>query len=903
MKDRPAKLRKLNKRRLGILLSLFSLGLIVACIGLEILPGKPALPVLVEAEAYSGTNFPNPLVVHPGASGGKYVNLDAAPDPPGGEYYVEFTNIPVQGDSSYRLRARCMINNRAYNDKVGWLRYGNRFYWRIDGGPWRLAQNLLPEHDFLAPDGQMTLITLGYPQLQAGAHTLRFAVRDRASGSNSFKWMLDSFELRPVSGTDNYGGSPTNIESDIMAKISSRLYDPMSYDVFPDHVETASAGITNPDNALQEDGNFAVIGVGDNELVLDFGTETVGTTAFHLRCSSGCTIETYYGESLGCCLNSTISNDPDPWSRVNNHGQPDGNQSYSFAAGTDMLFEPFLGRHSFRYVRLVFKNHTAPVELDSFLVRFSQTPVTYKGYFLCNDELLNEIWYRAAYCNRLSIEGFLYVAGPRFDDFMWFADSYVAAWAGYRVFGSLVEDVVPAVMRSNLKIMSDNRYPNGTVPPTTGRYFDYNPAMEVTEFGLMWVISVWEYVLETGDMAFASEMYPEVKAQMDYLATQEDEHGLVFVPPERWLPAMYWTMDLRKGEIGSTVMFYHYGLLAARKLAEFVGETGDAAAYEAKRYAVETKIQERFWDEGYGAYIDYRRPETGGEVISTNHESQANSLSILSNLASPAQANRILDNFKHDFWQTYGSETMDHRYRPGDPDYPYTPGWDPDLHIHNADIFPYTDIFQVRAHFLMDRDLDALELLRREWGSMFDPTRHETYSGLFFEWLNRDTGSPGHCNESEAHAFSGPGGTMMAGILGVNPTAPGYIRVALRPHLGDLMSAEGRVPVPGGGYVTVKLAAKTRTAGVTMSFELPPSVEGGTLAVPVRGYLTEDEIVVTINGSVYWEAGQFVDAGSPITSGRRDGDYIVFDFDGAPTFNIETPAPTGVETRMWGGYR
>ena len=51
---------------------------------------------------------------------------------------------------------------------------------------------------------------------------------------------------------------------------------------------------------------------------------------------------------------------------------------------------------------------------------------------------------------------------------------------------------------------------------------------------------------------------------------------------------------------------------------------------------------------------------------------------------------------------------------------------------------------------------------------------------------------------------SGPGFLLPTYVLGVEPTAPGWKRVRVRPALGDLDHAEGVVPTPMGP-ITVEL--------------------------------------------------------------------------------------------------
>ena len=50
-------------------------------------------------------------------------------------------------------------------------------------------------------------------------------------------------------------------------------------------------------------------------------------------------------------------------------------------------------------------------------------------------------------------------------------------------------------------------------------------------------------------------------------------------------------------------------------------------------------------------------------------------------------------------------------------------------------------------------------------------------------------------------AGSGPAAWLARHVLGVTPASPGFGRVRVRPHLGDLTWARGKVPPPPGPVV------------------------------------------------------------------------------------------------------
>jgi hypothetical protein len=61
-------------------------------------------------------------------------------------------------------------------------------------------------------------------------------------------------------------------------------------------------------------------------------------------------------------------------------------------------------------------------------------------------------------------------------------------------------------------------------------------------------------------------------------------------------------------------------------------------------------------------------------------------------------------------------------------------------------------------------------------------------------------------------------------VLGVRPSAPGFARVRIAPHLGPLRRAEGRVPHPLG-VIDVRLA-RNEGGGLRGEVTLPKGLEG-----------------------------------------------------------------------------
>lgn len=64
---------------------------------------------------------------------------------------------------------------------------------------------------------------------------------------------------------------------------------------------------------------------------------------------------------------------------------------------------------------------------------------------------------------------------------------------------------------------------------------------------------------------------------------------------------------------------------------------------------------------------------------------------------------------------------------------------------------------------------------------------------------------------------------FLATVCGVKPTAPGFSRVKIEPHLGERQNANGRVPGPAG---TIEVKLERNGDGIRADITLPGSLTG-----------------------------------------------------------------------------
>jgi hypothetical protein len=119
---------------------------------------------------------------------------------------------------------------------------------------------------------------------------------------------------------------------------------------------------------------------------------------------------------------------------------------------------------------------------------------------------------------------------------------------------------------------------------------------------------------------------------------------------------------------------------------------------------------------------------------------------------------------------------------------------------------------------------EALDEMRSCWGQMLTQRSHDDVGNRGPARAGLDTMDVGA--RSQCHGWSAsPAWLLPAKVLDVTPTAPGFREVALRPALGDLHWAEGKIPTPHGvinmAWSEAGHGEVTLPAGVTARLHRP----------------------------------------------------------------------------------
>lgn len=516
------------------------------------------------------------------------------------------------------------------------------------------------------------------------------------------------------------------------------------------------------------------------------------------------------------------------------------------------------GLHGFRYLRITLDalDSDAPaaqpwgtVEIDSVSLDFTAyvgTPGTYRGWFLCSDDDLNRYWYGAAYTNELvtdtfrqddvdprnawsaSLEGKLVLHdGAKRDRDPYVGDLAVSARTLY-----LTHDDAAAAARNVLADLADHQRADGWIPPASISSY----TLPLFDYPLWWVTCSWDYVLYTGDRAYASQYYPNLVKVLDtWYPSVTDEAGLLSKGLNNTGGYGDYAFLGRTGRITYYNALYVQALKDAAQLAQLLGHSADAARWAQRSDAVTKAINAHLWDADAGAYLD---SATGP----ARHAQDGNALAVTAGIADADRSASSLAHLDATTQLPYGNAFMDN---------------DTIFAGASKRVYAFTSYPEIEARFLTGRADSALDQIRRMYGWMdsHDP-------GITnWEGIGPDGSLYEDAYTSMAHGWStGVLPALTHQLLGARPTSPGYATWEVRPNPGDVAWAQGQLPTPQG-----PLSVSWQNTGNT--FRLDVDVPDGTrasVALPGNGH----RLTVRSRNRLVWDGRRASDGKAGIVDGR-----------------------------------
>jgi len=421
---------------------------------------------------------------------------------------------------------------------------------------------------------------------------------------------------------------------------------------------------------------------------------------------------------------------------------------------------------TFRYLRLDLETAGEPLTIHPLKSSFVGYPFRQEATFKSDDPSLERIWEVGWRTARLCA-GETYFDCPYYEQLNYVGDTRIQALISLYVSGD------DRLMRKAIAQFDDSRIPDGL---TQSRYPSHVRQI-IPPYSLFWIAMLHDHWIYRDDPEFVRSFLPGVDGVLGWFERHLSEGDLLGRLP--WWNFVDWTPEYSSGvppgaEAGENAVIslqFIYALQYAAELCRAFGEVHQAERYRLLAERVSGAVIRHCWSAERGLVA-----ETPEKKMFSQH---ANVMAILVDLVPAEKQAQLFERL-----------------------------------LSEPGLVQCT--FYYRFYLL-----EALKKVGRadEYIKLLEPWREMLALGLTtFAEKPEPT-------RSDCHAWSAsPLYGLLAAVCGIEPAAPGFRRVKIAPHLGELKRLEASMPHPLG-KIKCRL---TRAAGGALrgEIELPAGLEG-----------------------------------------------------------------------------
>lgn len=420
-------------------------------------------------------------------------------------------------------------------------------------------------------------------------------------------------------------------------------------------------------------------------------------------------------------------------------------------------------------------------EKQEFTAWYELLGLETKAEFSSADELINQIWDTAAYTFSLNCREF-FLDGIKRDRWVWSGDAYQSIYI-------------------NNYLYFDPEITKRTLIGLRGKDPIASHINTIVDYSFYWIISVGLYYETTKDISFIRFIYPRVKTLMEFCIERTDDDMLMRGKENDWIFIDWADID-KTGAVCAEQMLYCEALKVLTGLEALLGYNSDE--YTKRFQWLKEEINNKYWDEEKGAYIDSF--ESGKRNV-TRH---ANIFAIRFGYANESKRSSIIKNV-----------------------------------ILNEAIpkikTPFFKFFELEAMCEIGEFDYVTDQIKSYWGSML----HIGATTFWEEFDATVTGKEMYgmygdpFGKSLCHAW-GASPIYLLGryYFGVYPTSDGYETFKICPNLGGMKRLQGKVPIKDGEII-LDMSEE--------SISVCTNKEGGTLVVNGMEYHLEPNVVCCVN--------------------------------------------------------
>ena len=441
--------------------------------------------------------------------------------------------------------------------------------------------------------------------------------------------------------------------------------------------------------------------------------------------------------------------------------------------GQHRVFETLWWR-TWRYLDIAVETGDEALTLEKLEAHYTAFPFETKATFTASDPDLEKIWKIGWHTAELDAHE-TYMDTPYYEQLQYGGDTRLQAMITYSMTS---DDRLP---RQAIQALDDSRIPLGI---TASRYPSALPQF-IPTFSLLWIGMIHDNYMYRPDTNFVKGFLPGERTVLDWFAGYQHPDGLLSKVP--WWSFIDWIETNQEfpsydknGESCLTTFQYVGALQDAVELEGALGNPVYVEMDKKRLEAAKKGLQSQCWDKRVGLYAD-----TPAKEIYSQH---SNMLAVLDDVAPKETQQALLRRvFAKDMGEA-GSASG------------------PAL-IHASFYFRYYLARALDHAGIADDYLKTLGI----W--------HDFLKMGFTTWPEQ----PGD-TRSDSHAWTAhPTYDLLTLVAGIEPASPGFKKVKIEPHLGDLTSLEATYP-HDKGLIHVRYAVSSGTLHADV--ELPEGLTG-----------------------------------------------------------------------------
>ena len=424
-----------------------------------------------------------------------------------------------------------------------------------------------------------------------------------------------------------------------------------------------------------------------------------------------------------------------------------GREDRVISAGTDQQSYTTLYWRSFRYIKLTISTKEEPLLIDDIYGTFTGYPFKFNAVLNTENTEIKKIlevgWRTARLCAMET-----YFDCPYYEQLQYIGDTRIQAMISYYNSGD------DRLARNAINLSDHSRLTEGV---TQSRWPTHD-AQIISTFSLWYIGLLHDYWMYRGDSNFIKDKLVGERAVLDFFSKYQQPDGSLKNTPfwtfVDWANGKNWFMGSPpKSTAGSSAILDLQLLWAYQWAADMESETGMkayAALYRQRAAKLKQTIQLKYWDNDKKLYAD-----TEDKTMFSQH---ANALAILTGMVQQADFNSF-------------SKKL----------------------LEDASLTQCTIYFK---YYLNQALVKAG--MGNEYMHWLDVWRNSIKIGL--------TTWPEESNlqntRSDCHAWgASPNIEFFRTVLGIDSDAPGFTKIKIEPHLGDLTNVSGEIPHPEGKVV------------------------------------------------------------------------------------------------------